>query len=343
MIFKETYTFDDVLIVPGLSVLASRSEADLSVSLSKGLKFNAPVIPANMKTVVNEAVAREMYKLKGLCLLHRFATIDEQIEILANIKNDHEDAFNYIGVSVGVKKEDYENVDRFVSLGVKIICVDVAHGHSSNCANMVYYITQKHPKVFVIAGNVATGSGAEYLWGAGADAVKVGIGGGSICATRTETGCGVPQLSALMDVLFTRDFMYGNRFIIADGGCSKVGDIMKSLCFSDMVMCGNLFAGSVDCPGEIVDTSVPLKKYKRYDGSSTHKSDHIEGVKSMVELKPAIKDIIKGMADGISSGCSYVGAFNLTELKRKVTFVKITSNATRENDAHDVFVIKENV
>ena len=343
--FRKTYTFDDVLIVPGLSTLGSRSEVDLSVTLSKGLKFNIPITPANMKTVVNEKVAREFYALKGLCLLHRFMPIGEQIEILANIKNDHADAFNYIGVSVGIKTDDYDNVDRFVALGVKIICVDVAHGHSSGCANMVYYIAQKHPKVFVIAGNVATGKGAEYLWNSGADAVKVGVGGGSICATRTETGCGVPQLSALMDVYECWEerlsmSVSAIKFIIADGGCSKVGDLVKSLCFSDMVMCGNLFSGSEDGPGDIIEQNG--KRYKRYYGSSTHKDDHIEGVKALVEAKPSIKNIVNKMTDGISSGCSYTGSFNLVELKQKAKFIEITHSPVREGGSHDVFVLSEN-
>ena len=328
MMFRKTYTFDDVLIEPGLSTLNSRSEVDLSVKLSKGLKFNIPVIPANMKTVVDENVARKMCELKGLCLLHRFWTIEEQLATLITLRKDYEDVFNYVGISVGVKKEDYANVEKFINLGVKIVCIDVAHGHSSKCAEMAFYVSQNWPQVFLIAGNVATGGGAEYLWGAGADAVKVNVGAGSICQTRIEAGVGVPQLSALIDV-FNAD-RKDDEFIIADGGCVKVGDLVKSLCFSDMAMTGNLFAGSFDCPGETVEQNG--KQYKRYDGSSTHKSDHIEGVKALVEIKPAIKDIVKGMTDGISSGCSYVGSYNLKQLKQKAKFVEITPNATREND-----------
>ena len=332
--FRQTYTFDDVLIVPQYSELGSRSEVDMSVSFSKGLKFSIPVVPANMKTIVNENVAREFYKLKGLCLLHRFMSIGEQIEILANLRNDYADVFNYVGVSVGIKKEDYNNIDRFVALGVKIICVDVAHGDSLKCGEIVNYISTKYPKVFLIAGNVATADGAIHLWAAGADACKVGIGAGSICQTRVEAGVGMPQLSAIMEVYAVCKL---GKFIIADGGCSKIGDIVKSLCFSDLVMCGNLFAGSSDSVGDIIEISG--KRYKRYDGSSTHKSDHIEGVKALVEVKPSIQNIVKKMSDGISSGCSYVGARNLAELRNKAKFVQISSNATIENGAHDVVLI----
>ena len=112
---------------------------------------------------------------------------------------------------------------------------------------------------------------------------------------------------------------------------------MKSLCFSDLVMTGNLFAGSADGVGDVVEHNG--KQYKRYDGSSTHKSDHIEGVKAMVEVKPSINDIVKSMTDGISSGCSYTGSFNLTMLKQKARFIEITSNAVKENGSHDVVVV----
>jgi IMP dehydrogenase len=337
---KKCLTFDDVLITPQYSKVRSRSDVDISVGLSKGLNFRIPVFPANMKTIVNKNVAEEMYKLGGLCLIHRFSSIEDQIGILRYLRGKYEDAFDYIGVSVGIKEEDYRNIKMFHDIGVNIICIDIAHGHSIGCEEMVKYISKNFPDIFLIAGNVATGQGAFDLWVAGADAVKVNVGAGSICTTRVTTGCGIPQLSALMDVHDMRScnsVYLKDKFIIADGGCTKIGDLVKSLSLSEMVMTGNMFAGSTDGPGELIHLNG--KNYKNYDGSSTHKSDFIEGVKALVEMKPSISDITQEMIQGILSGCSYVGAFNLIELQEKTKFVKITNAGVREGGAHDVKVV----
>jgi IMP dehydrogenase len=341
----EVYTFDDVLIKPQYSEIKSRAEIDLSVKLSKGFSFHIPIMPANMKTIISPNVATELYELGGMCLLHRFSDIEEQVDMLKYLKNRLPNAFNYIGVSIGVKEEDYKNIGSFHELGVKIVCIDVAHGESLNCVQIINYISKKYPNILLIAGNVATGNGALRLWEAGADACKIGVGSGSTCLTRTTTGVGIPQLSALIDVYnarkhhsrYTSDLK--NKFIIADGGCSKVGDLVKSLALSDMVMTGNLFSGATETPGEIIE--LDGRKYKRYDGSSTHRGgDYIEGVHALVECKGSIKSIIKTMLEGIASGCSYTGSKNLQELKENTTFIKITNAGIKENGAHDVRVIK---
>ena len=338
MHFDEAYTFDDVLIKPQYSDIRSRSEIDLSVSLSKGFNFRIPTMPANMKTIVNETVAEEFYRLGGLCLLHRFNPVKEQLATLKHLHSKYTDIFDFIGVSIGVKEDDYINVESFYELGVRIFCIDIAHGESEHCIQMIKSLVA-FDGAFIIAGNVATGNGAFRLWDAGADAVKVGVGAGSICSTRIATGCGVPQLSALIDVYNTRknNPILKNKFIIADGGCTKVGDIVKSLSLSDIVMAGNLFAGAIETPGEVFE--LDGKKYKRYDGSSTHKADYIEGVQSLVELKSSISSIVKGMMEGISSGCSYTGSRNLAELKDNTVFVKITNAGMRESGAHDVHIL----
>lgn len=332
------YTFDDVLLVPQYSEILSRSEVDLSVSLSKGIRLDIPVIPANMKSVVSAAVAEELFLLHGMCFLHRFCSVEEQKNILLTLKDKYGSGiFNHIGISIGSKIEDYRNVEMFNELGVDIVCVDLAHGHSKNCGNIVRHINKNLPKMFCVAGNVATGDGAEYLWDCGADAVKSGVGNGSICSTRMQTGHGFPQLSALMLIADRKSHLgLKDRFIIADGGCAKVGDLVKSLCLADLVMTGNLFAGAEETPGDIIIKDEIV--YKAYEGSSTHKKDHIEGFKAMVPAKGKVKEIVKEMTEGISSGCSYSGARNLLELQKKSQFIKITSTVVKENGAHDVKV-----
>lgn len=149
---RETLSFNDVLLRPQYSEIRSRSEVDLSVQLSKDLKFKIPIFPSNMKTVMNKKVAVEIYKLGGLSLLHRFSPVEEQIEMFIDMKNKYNDAHNYIGFSIGIKSEDYKNVDKFAALGAKILCIDVAHGDSIQCIEMIKYINEKYSNIFLIAG-----------------------------------------------------------------------------------------------------------------------------------------------------------------------------------------------
>src|ERR1019366_9335701 len=174
IIYQESLTFSDVLIKPQYSTIKSRKDVDLSVSLSKGINIKTGIFPSNMKSIVNYKVAEEMYKVGGLCLLHRFMSFEEQINILDSLKLQFADFAGYIGVSVGVQNEDYKNVNKFYDFGVRIFCVDIAHIDSVNGVEMVKFISETCPDAFLIAGNVATGGGAFRLWASGADAVKVG-------------------------------------------------------------------------------------------------------------------------------------------------------------------------
>jgi IMP dehydrogenase len=209
---------------------------------------------------------------------------------------------------------------------------------------MVRWIRTIDRKVVVIAGNVATKDAALRLWIAGASAVKVGVGPGSLCTTRIETGCGVPQLTALMDVHEARERYMGSRTyiygrdggakpvppgIIADGGIKNAGDAVKALCFADMVMCGNVFAGCVETGSTI------------YRGSSTHKTSHVEGVQARVSSKGPYARVLHRMLEGIRSGCSYQGAALVQQLQNEPEFVKITSAGLRESYPHDVVVASE--
>ena len=340
MIIKESLTFDDVLLVPQYSEIRSRADIDLSMDFPKQLSFNIPVMPANMANIVGYDVAEQFFNLKGLCFLHRFQSIEAQLDTFNNLlKMNGDEVFNYIGCSVGIKQEDKDNIKKFIDIGVRIICIDIAHADSIGCVEMTQFISNNYPQVLLVAGNVATADGAIRLWSAGADACKVNVGAGSICSTRMRTGFGVPQFCALMDIWNARNDsqIFNDKIIIADGGCNKTADLVKSLCLSDIVMSGNVFSGSIDCPGYIIENNG--KKYKRYDGSSTLKSDYIEGYQSLVEVKSSIKDIVEDMRQGISSGCSYAGARNLKELQLKAKFIKITNAGIKENGAHDVFVL----
>ncbi len=355
---KDGITYDDLLLVPQFSTTDTRSKIDTAVELPKGFKFKHPLIPANMSSITEFEMAKCIAETGGLAIIHRFMHIDEQLMIarkLSLLEVGNLDYLRHVGFSVGVKLENYSDVDKLVDAGIKILCIDIAHGDSLLCINMCQYIAQKYPDILLIAGNVATGSGAERLWVAGADVVKSGVGPGSLCSTRIQTGNGVPQLTAIMDVYnrkqeLTKSFykkasldeeetfdLIASKIkrkisFIADGGIKNSGDCVKALCFADMVMTGRLFAGSTQTPGELIIENDMA--YKEYNGSSTHKKDYIEGVKAKVEAQGDAKDIIKTTLEGIRSGMSYQGVSNLMELKESPQFVRISTAGYAESIPH---------
>lgn len=343
-ITEEGLSFDDVLLVPKYSEVMSRANVDVSVSLTKGIKINFPVVPSNMKTITGIKMAEAIYNLKGMAILHRFMTIDEQKHTINElIEKYSKDVLNYVGVSVGVKSSDFNNVKDFVeNLGVKIICVDVAHGDSKFCVDMTKFVSKNYPDILLISGNIATYDGALRLYEAGADIVKSNVGSGSICTTRIETGNGVPALTSLIEASKAKSKYIidtGKKvFLMCDGGCKSVGDLVKALAFADLCMAGNMFAGAEETPGNVLN--IDGKKYKEYVGSSTHRGNRTEGVAAIVPIKDDVKSITTRMIEGIQSGCSYQGAFNLKELRENATFIKMTSSGLRESHAHDVIVQK---
>lgn len=342
---REGLTFDDVLLVPQHSTVESRSKVDLSVKLGN-LTFKHPIIPANMKTITESAMAFEVCKSGGLAILHRFMPFEEQLDIALSIMKDF--GSNGFGLSLGVKDHDYDNALKFINHGVRVFCIDIAHGDSELCVKMVRRLKEADNTLTIIAGNVATGMGARRLWEAGADVVKVGIGPGSLCTTRVETGNGVPQLTALMDVAQTqnelvelwrtKDVNTPKRHFpfIADGGIKNAGDVVKALCFADMVMVGNLFAGCAETPGEVLQ--IDGRCFKNYVGSSTHKTNYIEGVSAIVPTKGHFEEILSKLLEGLRSGCSYQGAHSLQELKDNPEFIRITNAGLKESHPHDVII-----
>ena len=321
---REGITFNDVLLVPKHSAVTSRQSISTATDLGKGVKLKIPVITANMKSITETKMAEAMVKLGGLALIHRFMTVEEQCAMFAPFKNN----WQHVGCSVGVKEEEYARVDQLVHSGCRVLCVDVAHGDHELAMNMCVYISEKYPKVLLIAGNVATGDGALRLAKAGADVIKVGVGPGSLCTTRVETGNGVPQLTALMDVHNVRD----GFTIIADGGIKNAGCIVKALCFAEAVMIGSLFAGTDETPGSVI--TVNDKQYKRYAGSSTYKASHVEGVSAIVPVKGPVEEIIRVLMEGVKSGCSYQGVARLGDLQKDPEFVRLTQSSLSESMPH---------
>ncbi len=338
MKIKQGYTYDDLLLVPQYSTIKTRKNVDLSVDLGKGIKLSVPIISANMKNVTEVEMAGKITELGGLALLHRFCSPKDQLLMLCKLPHDN------VGISVGVHEEEKEKLEVAIDkANCKIVCVDVAHGDSKVCLNMVEYIAKTYPEVLLIAGNVATAGGARRLYEAGANVIKVNVGSGSLCTTRIETGNGVPSMTALHDVFYESLNWNGapicnknkRKFkIIADGGLRKAGDLVKSLCFSDAAMLGGLLAGTDEAPGNIVEFNG--SKCKEYVGSSTFKSNHIEGIRGYVPLKGPVESVITKLAEGIKSGLSYQGCSNLEELKENPEFIQITNSGLVESHTHSV-------
>jgi IMP dehydrogenase len=254
---------------------------------------------------------------------------------------------------VGVKEDD--RVERLVAAQVDVICVDTAHGHSRNVIEAVKRI-KKRFKVDVVAGNVATADGAKALVDAGADGVKVGIGPGSICTTRVISGVGVPQLTAITNAVSACEA--AGVPVIADGGIRYSGDITKALAAgAASVMCGSLFAGLEESPGDtILYRGRTFKQYRgmgslgamvegssdRYAQSDVQKDKLVpEGVEGRVPYRGKLSDFVYQLVGGLRAGMGYVGAATIPELQKKANFVKITGASLRENHPHDIAITRE--
>ena len=262
-----------------------------------------------------------------------------------------------VGAAVGVKGDYLERTESLLNNGADVIVVDIAHGHSDNAINTVKMIKKAFPSCELIAGNIATGRGTEDLIKAGVDAVKVGVGSGSICITRIVTGSGVPQLTAIIDSV-----KMGKKYdipIISDGGTRTSGDMTKALAAgSSSVMIGSMFGGTDESPGKTLVKNG--KKYKMYrgmasfyaalgrryrenpDSSSDNEdlNDYVpEGVEAMVPYKGSVIEIIRQLVGGVRSGLSYCGANTIGEMQENAEFIKITLAGYKESHPHDVDVI----
>lgn len=259
-----------------------------------------------------------------------------------------------VGAAVGVKGDYLERTEALLEAGADVLVVDIAHGHSENAINTVHMIKKAFPSCELIAGNVATGAGAEDLINAGVDAVKVGVGSGSICITRVITGSGVPQLTAVIDtVKIAHDH---DIPVISDGGIRNSGDITKAMAAgSSSVMVGSLFGGTDESPGKtLVKNGKKFKMYRgmasfyaslgrkyREEGSQVVDSDDLndyvpEGVEAMVPYKGSVVEIVRQLVGGVRSGLSYCGAKTIAEMQKNAEFIKMTSAGYIESQPHDV-------
>ena len=311
----EIFDYDNILLLPRKCQVDSRSECDASVELG-GRTFRLPVVPANMKTVLDEKICKFLAQHGYFYVMHRFDIDNVQFT------KDMQSQGQFASISLGVKQADYDTVDRFVAEDIcpEYITIDIAHGHADSVKNMIQYLKAKIPDAFVIAGNVATPEAVIDLENWGADATKVGVGPGKVCITKLKTGFGTGgwQLSALKWCA-----RVATKPIIADGGIRSHGDIAKSIRFgATMVMIGSLFAGHEESPGKTVEVDGAL--FKEYYGSASdfNKGEykHVEGKRILEPVKGPLKNTLIEMEQDVQSSISYAGGKKLMDI-RKVNYV----------------------
>jgi len=355
-------TFDDVLLTPGYSQ-ALPNEVDLCVELAPSIRLSIPILSAAMDTVTETEMAIEIARHGGVGVIHRNLPLEEQADQVAAAKEagagEHPAAATdaqgrlLVAAAVGVTGEWLGRLDALVEAGMDLVVVDTAHGHSGLVLDAVKQAKDRYPDLPLMVGNVATPEGTRALIEAGADIVKVGIGGGSICTTRIVAGIGVPQLSAVAWCVEAAK-PHGVP-IVADGGMRYSGDIVKALAAgARCVMLGGMLAGVDEAPGAVVRVGgVDYKAYRgmgslgamqglandRYSGGG--KKVVPEGVEGCVPCRGPLAGVLYQIVGGLRAGMGYVGAASLEELEHKARFVRITHAGLMESHPHSLIAIEE--
>jgi len=342
-------TFDDISIVPKYSEVESRSLISLNTRFTKKTKISIPIISSPMDAVTGIEMAKGMLKLGGVGIIHRFMSMEEQADAIS-ILSAYRKTFKLgqrknmpISAATGVTGDFIERAQHLANNGCDVLLIDVAHGHHKLVKDALRRLHNEVKGTFeIIAGSIATEKAARDLCEWGADAVRVGIGNGSLCETRIRTGVGVPQVSAIHDCVSICDIY--NVPVIADGGIRYIGDIAKSLGLgADSAMLGSLLSGTKETPGEIskIGKWPNEQLFKKYRGSASIESKkdrgetkNVEGNSKAIPYKGKIKRIIDDITDGIRSAFSYVGANNIEGFQSRCEFVEVTESGKIEAQAH---------
>jgi IMP dehydrogenase len=330
---EQAITFDDILLVPSYNHHESRRVVDTtSIDRLDKLRLALPVISSNMDTITESAMANFMSSKGAMGALHRFMSVEENIK-------EFKKCTQIVFVSIGCTPSELERAEALRDAGANYFCVDVAHAHAKYVGKTLKNVRQMLKDRCIMAGNVATYAGADYLASCGADIIKAGIGGGSVCSTRIKTGFGVPMLTCIQDC------SRADRSIVADGGIRTSGDIVKALAFgADFVMIGGMLAGTAPTPGEVVIKSDGTK-VKQYRGMASkeaqenflgemHEWKTAEGVATEVPFKENPDTIINDIIGGLRSGLTYAGADTISELQRKLNYVVVTQAGRIESLPH---------
>lgn len=340
---SKCYTFDDVLLKPLFSSI-DRESISTETEIAKGKKFEIPFISSPMDTITNSKIAITMGKLGGLSIIHRNMSLKSQIEEVRKVLG----AGYKVVAAIGPQDIEWAK-ELHSETGLELIAVDNAHAHTEVMIGAIK--TMKRIFKSVIVGNIATKEAVKGLIDAGTDAIKVGIGAGSICTTRITTGVGVPQLSAIAEV--ADEASKYNIPVIADGGIRTGADVAKALAAgASSVVLGNVLAGTSDTPGEII--TINNRRYKNYrgmgsleamkvDSKSRYNQAYLnveelvpEGVEGLTPYKGKTEDIVMQMVSYLKSTLFYCGAITIKEFQQKAEFVLMTNAGLIESHPHDI-------
>ncbi len=333
----DAITYDDVLLVPSYNHWESRKIVDISMIDKTGkLHLKLPVMTANMDTVTETAMADFIGAKGGIGVMHRFMSIADNIEMFKSCAHP-------TFVSLGCSSGDMARAEALRDAGADLFCIDVAHAHARYVGKTLKKVRAMLGKeACIMAGNVATYAGADYLASLSADIIKVGIGGGAVCTTRIKTGFGVPNLTAI------RNSARVDRSVVADGGIRSPGDMVKALAFgADFVMIGSMLAGTRPTPGPVVKRKseheeVRVKSYRGMASSEVQDDYHggmagwktAEGVSVDVPYRENEEAVIADIIGGLRSGLTYGGADTIRELQRKLDYIRITPAGRHESLPH---------
>jgi IMP dehydrogenase len=333
---KRYLTFDDVGLIPKYNTVSSRLSVNLKTNISKNITSGIPFIPANMDTVIDCELAYVIKNYNGIGIFHRFAPIEKRVFWL----NKFPDFFHSCGI------QDWDDTLVLLKNGCRRFCIDIAHGHSEMVSNMIRVIKNYDPAVEIIAGNVCTADAFSFLVAAGADAIKVGVGPGAACSTRMVTGVGVPQFSAIQNVVMKRNeyqTLTGHYIpIIADGGIRDSRDICLALAAgADSVMMGSIFCKTFEsaCPKFKDDQGNTFGKY-RGQASANFQEEYFGGVKNgtvpegidfTVKINRSAKDVIEEFSGALRSSMTYLGANNFNDYHKNAEFFESSMNYLPES------------
>jgi len=345
--FLRGLTFDDILIRPAASTIEP-AHVELETEIVRGLFLTLPFLSAAMDRVTEEKMAIGLGKLGGIGVLHRNCEVKKQIAMVQNVKKKNV----LVGAACG--PFDISRALLLEDVGADVIVIDCAHGHNMKVVGSAREMKKKLKRAKLVVGNIATKEAALELV-TFADAIKVGVGPGSICTTRIVSGVGMPQFSAIYEV--AQAVKKYNVPIIADGGIRTSGDVVKALAAgASSVMIGNLFAGVIEAPGRIVrKNGIVYKEYRgmgsrkamqkrfardRYLSKSTYAPP--EGVEALIRYRGKLSEVIDELSGGVKIGLGYVGAKTILQLQKKAQFVYITKAGVREGQAHNLDYILNN-
>jgi IMP dehydrogenase len=337
--------FDDILLVPKISTIYSRSDVNLNMSIGqheRAIELYLPLIASPMDTVCEAEMAMEMARHGGLGIIHRYMTPEKQSSEVLRVAK----AGFTVGAAVPTSngKSVLPRVESLIFSGAKVILVDTANGHNTFAVETVREIRKAFPRTHIMAGNVATAAGFMALALAGADSVRVGIGGGSCCTTRIVSGHGLPTLASIMEIYDFSERSGLPTSIIADGGIRNSGDAVKAFAAgAEAVMLGSLLAGHTESPGKVfTENGVSFKKFRgmaskeaQKDWRGHHKSG-AEGIETVVPFRGPVSNTLDEIRLGISSGCSYAGVGSLEDLSWNAEYSIVTHNSVKESIPHGI-------